>query len=115
MDKLKIKIYNLNEEEEIFELVGVDNAGDVIYHYQGKPFTGIIQYYKDEILTGEEEFTDGHIGGLQRDYFDNGQIQHEYYKYFGKPDGDWKEWDIDGNLIHHSVWEKGERTKTIIG
>lgn len=54
------------------------------------------------------------MGGLQREYYENGQIKEEYYKYYAKPHGDWKEWDEEGNLTHHSIWDEGERVKDII-
>ncbi|ROH95899.1 toxin-antitoxin system YwqK family antitoxin [Chryseobacterium daecheongense] len=109
-----IKIYNAEDEDNIFEFKGVDNAGGVIYYYEGKPFTGIIQHYSKNIMVGEEEFTDGHIGGVQREYYENGQIKEEYYKYFGKLDKYYKEWDINGNLIRHSIWQNGTKIQTII-
>lgn len=114
MEKIIVKIYNPKQEDEIFELVDVDNAGGVVYNYKGKLFTGIIEYYDVEKLIAEEEFTDGHIGGVQRKYYENGQVKSEYYKYFAKPEGDWKEWDEEGNLIHHSVWKEGDKIETIV-
>jgi len=110
-----IKIYSPEEEEEIFEFVDVDNAGGIVYKYEGELFTGVIEHYQGDKLKAEEGFVNGHIGGVQREYFENGQLQHEYYKYFAKPEGDWKEWSEDGELIHHSVWEKGIKIKSVIG
>jgi antitoxin component YwqK of YwqJK toxin-antitoxin module len=107
---------NDKDVDDLLEFVDVDNAGGCVYHYQGKPFSGIIEsFYDNGNLLDEVEYTDGHIGGVQREYFENGQIQQEYYKYFAKPEGDWKEWNKNGKLIHHSVWKKGERVKTIVG
>lgn len=114
MNKVRIKIYKPEEEDNIFEFVGVDNAGGVVYNYKGKPFTGIIEHYMNSKLVGEEEFTDGHIGGVQRKYYNNGQIKEEYFQYFGKLDTHFKEWDKEGNLTHYSIWKEDKRIETII-
>lgn len=111
---LVIKIYSPEEEDTVFEFKGVGYGGGIIYHYQGKPFTGLIKHYANNILVGDEEFTDGHIGGVQRDYYPNGKVKKEYYKYHGKLDRHFKEWDEQGNLISYSRWEKGVKTETII-
>lgn len=113
MEKLIIRIYSQEEEDKVFEFVDVDNAGGVVYHYQGKPFTGIIQHFDIDNLVAEEEFTDGHIGGVQRKYYSNGQMQEECYQYFGKLDKYFKAWDENGNLLHHSVWKEGTRLQTV--
>jgi len=112
--KLKIKIYNPEEEEEIFECIGIDNAGGLIYKYEGVLFTGIIEYYHNGLLLGEEGYIDGHPGGIQRDYFDDGKIKTEYHEYFAKPHGDFKVWDESGQLIRHSVYEHGVKIRVII-
>jgi len=41
-----IKIYSPEEEEEIFEFVDVDNAGGIVYKYEGELFTGVIEHFK---------------------------------------------------------------------
>ncbi|CAL2091536.1 conserved protein of unknown function [Tenacibaculum sp. 190524A02b] len=106
---------NDKEVDKLLEMISIDNSGGPIYHYKGKPFNGIIQsFYENGNIMDEVQYTNGHIGGVQREYFESGQKKHEYFKYFAKPEGDWKEWDINGNIIHHSIWEKGEKIKTII-
>jgi antitoxin component YwqK of YwqJK toxin-antitoxin module len=114
MEKLIVAVHSPEDEDRLFEFVGVDNAGGVIYHYHGKPFSGIIAHYQENKLVAEEEFTDGHIGGVQREYFPSGRMRMEYYKYFGRPEGHWKKWDEEGNLIQHSLWEDGEKIKSIL-
>ncbi len=113
-EKLRIRVNTQEEEDETFEFIDVDDAGNVVYNYKGKPFSGIIEHYGEGKLVGEEEFIDGHLGGLQRDYFENGKVKSEYYEYYSRLDGDFKIWDEKGNLTHHSVWKDGERLKDIL-
>ena len=115
MDKLIIKVQNSEEEDQIFEFVDVDNAGGVVYKYKGKMFTGIIQHCDGDRVVYEEEFTDGHIGGVQREYYENGQMKSECYQYFGKLDIHFKAWDETGELLRHSIWKEGERIKQVVG
>ncbi len=107
---------NDKDVDKLLEFVDVDNAGGCVFHYQGKPFNGIIEsFYDNGNRMDEAEYTDGHVGGVQREYFENGKLRLEYYMYFAKPEGDWKEWDENGTLTRHIVWEKGIRKKTIVG
>jgi antitoxin component YwqK of YwqJK toxin-antitoxin module len=104
-----------NDVDTVLKFIDVDNAGGPVYEYEGEPFTGIIEsFYPNGSIQDEAEFTNGHLGGVQREYFENGQLKSEYKKYFAKPDGDFKIWDETGELIHHSVWQKGERIETIV-
>nr|WP_294943637.1 hypothetical protein [uncultured Mucilaginibacter sp.] len=92
---------------------GTDSGGDIIYHHQGLPFTGVIQERMDDILVGEAEFTDGHRGGVQREYDrHNGQLLEEYTIRFNKMEGDFKEWNNNGILISHTVWLNGKCIET---
>jgi len=108
-------LINDNVVDNVLDMVDVDNAGGPVYHYKGKPFSGIIQsFYDNGNLMDEAEFTNGHIGGVQRKYYENGQMKSEYFKYFAKPEGEWKGWDEQGNLLYHSIWKEGEKIKEII-
>jgi len=112
--KLRIKVFKPEEEEEIFECIGIDNAGGLIYKYQGVLFTGIIEHYYNNILVGEEGYIDGHPGGIQRNYFHSGKIKTEYHEYYAKPHGDVKIWDESGQLTHHSIYEHGKQVEILI-
>ena len=106
---------NDKDVDNILDMVDVDNAGGPVYQYKRKPFSGIIQaFFENGNLMDEAEFTDGHIGGVQREYYKNGQMKSEYFKYFAKPEGDWRGWDEQGNLLYHSVWKEGKMIKEII-
>lgn len=107
---------NDKDVDDVLDMIDVDNAGGPVYEYQGKLFNGIIESFDENgNRIDVAEFTDGHIGGVQREYFDNGKLRLEYYVYFAKPHGDWKEWNKQGKLIRHIVWKEGERVKTIVG
>jgi antitoxin component YwqK of YwqJK toxin-antitoxin module len=109
-----IKI-NDKDVDKLLEFVDVDNAGGCVFNYQGKPFNGIIQaFYDNGNLYDEAEYTDGHIGGVQREYYENGQMKDEVILRFAKPEGDWRGWDEQGNLLYHSIWKEGEMIKEII-
>ena len=61
---------NGKDEDKLLEFKGTDNAGGSIFHYQGKPFTGCIEWYDDDNkLESEERYIDGHAGGWQRECF----------------------------------------------
>ena len=113
MDKIVVKVMSQEDEDEKFEFVDVDNAGGVVYRYKGIMFTGIIEHYVNDKLIGEEEFTDGHIGGLQRQYYENGQLKAEYYQHFGRMDKYYKKWDESGNLLSHGIYNDGLLVKMI--
>jgi antitoxin component YwqK of YwqJK toxin-antitoxin module len=87
--------------------MGTDSGGDIIFYYQGKPLTGIIQEIVDGVLIGESEFTDGHVGGIQRFYYSNGKIQEEYTLHFNKLEGSYTLWDENGNVTGLSHWKNG--------
>jgi len=88
---------------------GTDSGGDIIYYYNGSPFTGIIEEYIHGVLVGESEFTAGHRGGGQRDYYPNGQLAEEYYIHFNKLEGSYKRWDESGSLISQSTYLQGNK------
>lgn len=88
---------------------GTDSGGGIILYYQGRPFTGIIEEFSNGILIGESEFTNGHLGGVQREYYPSGTIKEEYFIHFNKVEGSFKEWDENGNLINETFWKNGEQ------
>jgi antitoxin component YwqK of YwqJK toxin-antitoxin module len=85
---------------EELENRGFDAGGGEILYYQGVPFTGtVVAYYENGRPLTEEEFQDGHLGGAQREYHENGQLGEEYFIAFNTPYGMYKKWDKNGNLI----------------
>ncbi|WP_394772475.1 toxin-antitoxin system YwqK family antitoxin [Mucilaginibacter sp.] len=88
---------------------GTDSGGGIIYYYQGQPLTGVIEEFKNGVLIGESEFTDGHMGGIQREYYLNGQINEECTIRFNNMEGTFTIWDENGNITQRSQWEKGKQ------
>jgi len=87
--------------------MGTDSGGDIIYYYQGQPLTGKIQEVVNGVLVGESEFTDGHRGGIQRDYYPNGQIKQEFTIHFNKMEGTFTRWDQNGTIASQTNWQAG--------
>lgn len=109
METIKIK-------EERLEFVGLDGGGIPIYNHNGKPFTGfIIEYFpnKPGIIESEIEYQNGYQDGLDRQYYENGKIEHEYNTKNNRLDGICRDWDKDGNLISEQIWSKGKLIKRI--
>jgi antitoxin component YwqK of YwqJK toxin-antitoxin module len=93
----------LRIEYEDLEHRGMDaGGGDILYHC-GQPFTGIVVLYADGVLISEEEFTDGHLGGAQRQYHLNGQIEEEYFIALNTHYGLYRKWDQEGNVVKQFV------------
>lgn len=92
--------------DEVQEM-GADSGGGIIFHYQGQPLTGIIQEFLNGVLVSESEFTDGHEGGIQRQYYLSGQIKQEYTIRFNKLEGTFTEWDESGNITSITTWQNG--------
>lgn len=104
METLKVK-------DEDLEFINIDGGGIPIYHYQGKPFTGIVmEYYEDE-LARELGYVNGFQEGIERAYYDNGKIEYEYHLKDNKLHGICKDWDEKGNLISTTEWKEGVKIK----
>jgi antitoxin component YwqK of YwqJK toxin-antitoxin module len=106
---------NDKDVDDVLDFRGCDNAGGPIYYYNNLPFTGVIRsYYDDGKIQDDVEYLDGHIGGLCRKFYANGQIKEECFQYFGRLDKHFKMWDENGNLIRYSLYDDGEKIKQLI-
>lgn len=91
---------------EDLETVGFNSGGGEMLSYKGSPFTGFVVQY-DEVtgkLICEEEFVQGHLGGAQRTFYINGQIESESFVKFNKNYGYSREWGKDGTLLSEYDW-----------
>ena len=60
-----------------------DAGGGGALFYNGVPFTGKVQaFYPNGNLEVEEEYVDSHKHGRQVSYYENGQIEEDYYQRF---------------------------------
>ena len=101
----------LRVKDEDLEFTGIDGGGIPIYHYQEKPFTGILLEYYDEILYREIEYKNGYEEGVENVYYENGKIQYEFNSKNNKLHGICKDWDENGNLLSTSEWKDGVKIK----
>jgi antitoxin component YwqK of YwqJK toxin-antitoxin module len=99
---------SLRVEYDDLEIVGIDAGGGEIMNYQGILFSGIIEEKLNGVLVSEEEFTNGHRGGVQKlYYYPSGQIKQEYTIQFNKMEGVFTEWDVNGNITSQTNWQNG--------
>ena len=103
----------LRVKDEDLEFIDIDGGGIPIYHYQGKPFTGIIvdYFFGTNIIAGETEYINGYQEGVDRVYYENGKIEYECFKKDNKLHGIYRDWDKEGNLISTTEWKDGVKIK----
>ena len=104
METLKVR-------EENLEFINIDGGGIPIYHYQGKPFTGILLEYYDDVLYREIEYKNGYQDGIIKGYYENGNIEYESHNKNNKLHGIYRDWDEEGNLITTTEWKEGVKIK----
>jgi len=97
---------NLLVEYKDLETIGFDAGGTEMLSYKGKPFTGfIVEYYTNGILMSEEEYKDGYKNGVNRSYFENGQIEEEYFSRYNCFYSTFTSWNMNGNLILKTTYD----------
>ncbi|OBS13475.1 hypothetical protein ATE49_12490 [Elizabethkingia miricola] len=101
----------LRVKEEELEFIDIDGGGTPIYHYQGKPFTGMLLEYYDNILYREIEYINGYEDGVERVFYENGKVKNEFQSKDNKLNGICKDWDEEGNLISTTEWKDGVKIK----
>lgn len=92
------------------EIVGFDGGGSKILHYKGDPFTGfVVDYNENSTLAFEAEYKNGHQDGVNRSFYNNGQIEEEYYTKYNRILKHFKRWTSKGRLIKHITFnEEGD-------
>ncbi|WP_182959572.1 toxin-antitoxin system YwqK family antitoxin [Pedobacter gandavensis] len=110
-----MKRVNINDAE--VEYTGIDAGGGSMWNYQNEPFTGILEeFYENGNLIAETECRNGYTYGLQTMYFENGQIEEEYYEKYNHFYGSFRLWTEDGILIRHFEFNPdGELISKIVG
>lgn len=96
-------------KEEELEFIDIDGGGIPIYHYQGNPFTGVVvdYFFGTNKIAGETEYVNGYQEGVERNYYENGNIEYECYKKNNKLHGIYRDWDQQGNLLSTTEWKDG--------
>lgn len=75
----------INIDDSNLETGIPDAGGGITKFYNGQPFTGKIQaFYPNGNLEAEEEYIDSHKNGRQIYYYENGQIEEDYYFKFNQ-------------------------------
>lgn len=94
---------------------GLDGGGVEIYEYNGQPFTGVVEEYKNNILIGSYSYINGYREGLQKDYWNNGQLATECIEHNNIVINYMKHWDELGNLLYHAEFDdSGNTVNTIV-
>lgn len=106
----------INFDDADLQYAGIDAGGGSMYDYQGQPFTGIIEeFYANGNLCGEIECKNGYTDGVQRAYYDNGQMEEEYYIKRNRNYKSFKCWSRTGKLTMHIEYdENGNQISKII-
>ena len=112
-----MKMIRINFDDNDLQYAGIDAGGGNMYNYKNQPFTGIIEeFYANGNLTGEIECKNGYSDGLQTTYYENGQMQEEYYLKYNRFYGSYKRWDENGNLISHTEYDNnGDLIRRVVG
>lgn len=97
----------LRIREEDLEFIDIDGGGIPIYNYQGIPFTGLLLEYYDNTFYREIEYINGYQDGIERVFYENGNIKHEFHSKNNKLHGICKDWDEQGNLLSTTEWKDG--------
>lgn len=92
----------IKEGDPKLNIPRLDGGGVPIYHYEGKPFTGVVfkNHKNGSILAWEEEYENGFQEGWCRYYYPSGKKHLEYKTHNNTEiDGTFKKWDENGNLM----------------
>lgn len=80
------------------ELKAPDEGGGSVYFYNGQPFTGTIVEYFNGVLVGEITVINSHTQGRVALYYENGQLNEEYFEKYNSLYGIYRKWNINGLL-----------------
>ncbi|MFB7191768.1 toxin-antitoxin system YwqK family antitoxin [Streptomyces sp. NPDC056230] len=76
--------------------VDMDNAQRLLY--RGEPFTGEVAEYQSGHLISLDEYTEGVLNGLSREWYQDGTLRSEGIVRDGRAAGEFKEWHPNGIL-----------------
>jgi antitoxin component YwqK of YwqJK toxin-antitoxin module/Tfp pilus assembly protein PilF len=78
------------------------------YYVDGKPDGSYVSYYSSGKLNLQGSYSKGDYFGHWNSYFENGKLESEYnYIADEKLDGDYKQYNLDGNLVMYYLYKNG--------
>lgn len=88
------------------ELAFVEKNDNPTVFYKGNLFTGLV-FYLDEAnrLSREEQYVDGKLNGVVKDYYENGVLESECYRIGNTFSGSCKRYNRGGKLISHIIFD----------
>ncbi|WP_414655116.1 toxin-antitoxin system YwqK family antitoxin, partial [Flavobacterium sp. UBA6135] len=95
-------------EFDDIELKHPDAGGGNVYFYNGQPFSGTIVEHTNGVLVGEISVVNGSTHGRVVSYFNNGQLNYEYFQKFNQMYGIYKRWNENGILEAEVDYGLGE-------
>lgn len=100
-------VVDINDPE--LEQNEYDAGGGAMWKYQGNYFTGMVEEYVNGTLRGQIEVQNGREEGVNRMYYESGQIEHEYFIHNNGLHGIFRIWNVNGDLISQSNWVNGKK------
>ncbi|MGA4865988.1 toxin-antitoxin system YwqK family antitoxin [Streptomyces lavendulocolor] len=83
--------------------VDMDVSGCLFYG--GTPFTGEVAEYRNGYLISLDEYVDGLLHGLSREWYEDGTPRSEGSARGGCAVGEWKEWHPNGTLMQRQLFD----------
>lgn len=110
-----------NEKTETIESCDCgDLQLDILYNHfyltdRTEPFTGMCNKVDNKGNIVEQiNYLDGKVHGTLTRFFENGNIESERNYHNNQQQGDMKQWDIEGNLLIHCTYDRGELDSILI-
>lgn len=102
-------IYGKNQSRIIFE--GITKT---VYPYADGMINGVVKKYEilennNPVFLSESMYINGQQNGYYREYFSYGRLKKEYKIKNGLPEGNYIQWDENGNIICTGVFKNGLR------
>lgn len=80
-----------------------------------KPYSGYcLRKDKKGNVIERINYSKGKVNGTLTNYFENGQIETERDFEKNMQQGEMKQWDIEGNLLFHCIFERGKLDTVLI-
>ncbi|MFE7045861.1 toxin-antitoxin system YwqK family antitoxin [Streptomyces atratus] len=84
--------------------VDMDGAQRVLY--RGEPFTGEVAEFQGGHLISLDEYTDGVLNGMSREWYQDGTLRSEGVTQNGRALGEFKEWHPNGGVKSRKFFDR---------